>query len=51
MYLLLAHCHDFELKKNKAENDISIQIKESLKSEVGNRIDFADEIMLNHKRN
>ena len=39
------------IKHFKAENDISIRIKESLKSEVGNRIDFANEIMLNHKRN
>ena len=35
----------------KAADAISIRIKESLKSEVGNRIDFANEIMLNHKRN
>ena len=38
-------------KHFKASNAISILIKESLKSEVGNRIDFANEIMLNHKRN
>ena len=30
---------------------ISIHIKESLKSEVGNRINFANGIMLNNKRN
>ena len=35
----------------KAENALSIRIKESLKSEVGNRIDFENEIMLNRKRN
>ena len=35
----------------KADNAISISIKESLKSEVGNRIDFANEIMLNRKTN
>ena len=35
----------------KAADAISIRIKESLKSEVGNRIDFANEIMLNPKRN
>ena len=35
----------------KAANDISLRIKESLKSEVGNRIHFASEIMLNLKRN
>ena len=39
------------IKHFKAGNDIYIRIKESLKSEVGNRIDFSNEIMLNHKRN
>ena len=39
------------IKYFKAENAISILIKESFKSEVVNRIDFANEIMLNHKRN
>ena len=34
----------------KAADAISMSIKESLKSEVGNRIYFANEIMLNHKR-
>ena len=38
-------------KHFKAANYISIRIKESLKSEVGNCIDFANEIMLNRKRN
>ena len=38
-------------KHFKAANDISIRIKESLKSEVGNRIHFANDIMLNNKRN
>ena len=38
-------------KHFKAANAISIHIKESLKSEVGNCIDFANEIMLNRKRN
>ena len=38
-------------KHFKADNAISIRIKESLKSKVGNRIDFANEIMLNRKRN
>ena len=43
---------DFASIKNfKAENAVSIRIKESFNSEVGNRIDFANEIMLNHKRN
>ena len=35
----------------KAADAISIRIKESLKSEVGNSIDFSNEIMLNRKRN
>ena len=35
----------------KAAADISLCIKESLKSEVGNRIDFATDIMQNNKRN
>ena len=39
------------IKHFKAENAISIRIKESLKSELGNRINFANEIMLNNKRN
>ena len=38
-------------KHFKAANAISLCIKESLKSEVGNRIDFSNEIMLNRKRN
>ena len=38
-------------KHFKADNAISIRIKESLKSELGNRIYFANEIILNHKRN
>ena len=42
----------FASKKHfKAANSISIRIKESLKSEVGNRIHFAYDIMLNNKRN
>ena len=39
------------IKHFKAENAISIRINESFKSELGNRIDFANEIMINHKRN
>ena len=35
------------IKHFKAANAISIRIKEPLKSEVGNCIDFANEIMLN----
>ena len=38
-------------KQIKASNAISIRIKESLKSEVGNRIHFANDIMLNNERN
>ena len=38
-------------KHFKAANSVSICIKESLKSEVANLIDFANEIMLNPKRN
>ena len=38
-------------KHLEADNAISIRIKESLKSEVGNRINFSNEIMLNRKRN
>ena len=38
-------------KHFKADDAISIRIKESLKSEVGNRIHFANYIMLNKKRN
>ena len=38
-------------KHFKDSDAISIRIKESLKSEVGNCIDFANEIMLNRKRN
>ena len=42
----------FAINKHfKAANAIYIRIKESLKSELGNRIDFANEIMLNRKRN
>ena len=39
------------IKQIKAANAISLRIKESLKSEVGNRIHFASEIILNRKRN
>ena len=39
------------IKHFKAENSISTRIKESLKSEVGNCIDFENDIMLNRKRN
>ena len=39
------------IKDFKAENAISTSIKQPLKSEVGNRIAFANDIMLNHKKN
>ena len=39
------------IKHFKAENAISIRIKESLESEVDNIIHFENEIMLNNKRN
>ena len=39
------------INKSKAADAIYLRIKESLKSEVGNRIHFATEIMLNRKRN
>ena len=43
---------DFDSNKNfKASNAIYIRIKESLKSEVGNRNHFSNDIMLNNKRN
>ena len=38
-------------KHIKAANAIYIRIKDSLKNEAGNHIDFANEIMLNRKRN
>ena len=37
------------IKQTKAYNDISLCIKESLKSKVGNRIDFANAILKNEK--
>ena len=49
-FISLASAFDSN-KHFKAANAISIRIKKSLKSEVGNCIDFANEIMLNHKRN
>ena len=39
------------IKHFKSKNAILIRIKESLESEVGNHIDFANDIMLNHKIN
>ena len=43
---------DFDsIKQTKADNDISLSIEESLKSEVGNRIDFANAILKNEKIN
>ena len=37
-------------KHFKSANDIYIRIEESLMSEVGNRINFANDIMLNKKK-
>ena len=38
------------IEQNKSENAISLRIEESLESEVGNRIDFANAIMKNEKK-
>ena len=35
---------------NKAANDISLRIEESLESELGNRIDFSNAILKNEKK-
>ena len=37
------------IEQNKSNNDISLCIEESLKSEVGNHIDFANVILKNEK--
>ena len=37
------------IKQTKAENNISLVIKKSLKSKVGNRIDFTNTILKNEK--
>ena len=39
------------INHNKAANSISLRIEESLESEVGNRIDFANDILKNKKIN
>ena len=39
------------INHNKAANVISLRIKESLESELGNKIDFANDILKNKKRN
>ena len=39
------------INHNAADNAISMRIEESLKSEVGYRIDFANDILNNQKRN
>ena len=39
------------INHSAAANDISMRIEESLKGEVGNRIDFANDILKNKKRN
>ena len=38
------------INQNKADNYISLRIEESLESEVGNRIDFANAILINEKK-
>ena len=38
------------INQNKATNDISLRIEESLKSEVGNCINFANAIFKNEKK-
>ena len=38
------------IEQTKASNDVSLRIGESLKSEVGNRIDFANAILKNEKK-
>ena len=38
------------ITQNKAANDISFGIEESLKSKMGNRIDFANAILKNEKK-
>ena len=40
----------FSIEQTKADNDISLSIEESLKSEVGNRIDFTNAILKNEKK-
>ena len=39
------------INSNNAANSVSIRVEESLKSEVGNRIDFENDILRNNKRN
>ena len=39
------------INHNNAANAISMRIDKSLKSEVGNHIDFANDILKNNKRN
>ena len=39
------------INHNKADNDISLRIKLSLQSEVGNRIDFANAILKKGEKN
>ena len=38
------------IEKTKAENALSLRIEESLKSKIGNRIDFANAISKNEKK-
>ena len=39
------------MNQNSSENAISLRIKESLESEIGTRIDFANDMLKNRKRN
>ena len=39
------------INQKNAVNSISMRIEESFKSEVGNRIDFSNDILKNNKRN
>ena len=39
------------IKQTKADNDISLSIEQSLKTKVGNRIDFANSILKNKNEN
>ena len=39
------------INHNTADDDIILKIKQSLKSEVGNCIDFANDFLKNKKRN
>ena len=46
--ILASKC--FSIKKIKAANAISLRIEESMKSKVGNHIDFANAILKNENK-